>query len=52
MSRYRNKSLERFFRGDAAFANPEMYEFLETEHFFYAIRVKGNNLLHQQRSLL
>jgi len=46
--RYREQSVERFFRGDTAFANPELYEFLETEHFFYAIRLKGNNLLHQK----
>jgi len=46
--RYREQSVERFFRGDAAFATPELYEFLETEHFFYAIRLKGNNLLHQK----
>ena len=46
--RYREQSVERFFRGDAAFANPELYEFLETEHFFYAIRLKGNHLLHQK----
>lgn len=38
VSRYRGKSVERFFRGDAAFANPEIYEFLEEEHFGYAIR--------------
>jgi len=52
VSRYRDKSLERFFRGDAAFANPEMYEFLETEQFFYAIRLKDNNLLHQHIVLI
>ena len=48
MSRYREKSLERYFRGDAAFANPDIYEFLEEERFFYAIRLKGNNLLHKK----
>ena len=48
VSRYREQSVERFFRGDAAFATPELYEFLETEHFFYAIRLKGNHLLHQK----
>jgi hypothetical protein len=48
VNRYRNKLLERFFRGDAAFANPDIYEFLEKEQFFYAIRLKGNNLLHQK----
>ena len=47
VKRYRDQALERFFRGDAAFANPEIYEFLEAEHFCYAIRLKVNNLLHQ-----
>ena len=31
--RYRDQSVERFFPGDAAFANNEIYEFLEKEHF-------------------
>ena len=48
VSRYRDQSVERFFRGDAAFATPELYEFLEEEHFGYAIRLKGNSLLHQK----
>lgn len=44
MRRYRDKSLKPYFRGDAAFANPDIYEFLERERFYYAIRLKGNNL--------
>jgi hypothetical protein len=48
VSRYREKSVERFFRGDAAFAHPEIYEFLEEDHFGYAIRLKGNSLLHKK----
>ena len=44
---YRKKSVERYFRGDAAFANPAIYEFLEKERFFYTIRLKSNNLLHE-----
>ena len=47
VKRYRDHTLERFFRGDAAFATPELYEFLEEERFCYAIRLKENNLLHQ-----
>jgi hypothetical protein len=27
-ARYRNRKMRRFFRADAAFANPEVYEFL------------------------
>jgi len=44
--RYRNEHLIRYFRGDAAFANPDIYCLLETENYFYAIRLKGNNILH------
>ena len=47
VNRYRKKPVERYFRGDAAFANPAIYEFLEEERFFYTIRLKGNNLLHE-----
>ncbi len=36
---YRSKQLRRFFRGDAAFALPDIYEFLEAEGFGYAIRL-------------
>jgi hypothetical protein len=32
----------RYFRGDAAFANPEIYEFLEAEGYGYAIRLPTN----------
>ena len=44
--RYRNKTLRRYFRGDAAFASPEVYEFLEAEGFKYAIRLRANKVLH------
>ena len=33
VARYRNRTLRRYFRGDAAFASPEVYEFLEAEDF-------------------
>ena len=33
--RYRDKVERRFFRGDAAFALPDLYEFLETEGYKY-----------------
>jgi hypothetical protein len=37
-----------YFRGDAAFANPEMYECLEAEGMGYTIRLPANRvLLHQ-----
>ena len=45
VARYRKTVKRRFFRGDAAFALPELYEFLEAERFLYAIRLKSNALL-------
>jgi hypothetical protein len=38
IARYRSTVKRRYFRGDAAFANPEIYELLEAEGMGYAIR--------------
>jgi len=38
----------RRFRGDAAFANPEIYEFLEGEGIGYAIRLPANRVLQDK----
>jgi len=46
VERYRDQDLIRYFRGDAAFADPNIYCFLETEDYFYAIRLKANNILY------
>jgi hypothetical protein len=35
----------RFFRADAAFAIPNLYETLEAEDYFYAIRLRTNRVL-------
>ena len=32
---YRGYDILRFFRGDAAFANPKIYRYLEAEGYFY-----------------
>ncbi len=48
--RYRRRRLERYFRGDAAIANPEIYIYLESERFLYAIRIKGNAILREDLS--
>ena len=45
VARYRDKTLRRYFRGDAAFASPEVYQFLEAESFKYAIRLPANRVL-------
>jgi len=47
VERYRDQDLIRYFRGDAAFADPNIYCFLESEDYFYAIRLKGNNILYR-----
>ncbi len=48
VSRYRDFNIARFFRGDAAFANPNIYRYLEAEGCFYAIRLIGNPILHNK----
>jgi len=48
VARYRGQKLERFFRADAAFANPKMYEFLEKEEYLYAIRLPANDVLQRE----
>jgi len=47
VERYRHRTLQRFFRADVAFANPEVYEFLEAEGYRYAIRLPGNDVLER-----
>src|ERR687893_2302733 len=39
VARYRGKVKRLYFRADAAFAGPEIYEFLEAERFRYATRL-------------
>ena len=48
VARYRHKMKRRYFRGDAAFANPEIYVFLEAEADKYTIRLPTNAVLQQR----
>jgi hypothetical protein len=48
IERYRHLSIPKFFRGDAAFAIPELYCFLEAKQFSYAIRLKANAVLERE----
>ncbi len=43
--RYKGRKVRLYFRGDAAFASPEIYEYLEAEGFLYAIRLPKNQVL-------
>jgi Transposase DDE domain group 1 len=47
VARYRG-TVKRLFRGDAAFANPEIYEFLEAEGIGYTIRLPANSVLQDK----
>jgi DDE family transposase len=48
IARYRGSMKRLYFRGDAAFGNPEMYEFLEAERIGYAIRLPANRVLQDR----
>ncbi len=48
VARYRDGEMQRFFRADAAFANPKVYEFLEKEEYLYAIRLPANDVLQRE----
>jgi hypothetical protein len=49
IARYRQQGgLELYFRGDAGFAKPEVYEMLEAEDVGYAIRLPANAVLQER----
>src|SRR6267143_1493700 len=48
IARYRGTVKRLFFRGDAAFANPEIYEFIEAEGIGYTIRLPANSVLQDK----
>ena len=48
MARYQGKVSRIYFRADAAFAMPEVYEFLEAERIKYAIRLPANQVLQSR----
>jgi Transposase DDE domain group 1 len=48
IARYRERGIELYFRADAAFAKPEIYELLESEGIRYAIRLPANQVLQRR----
>src|SRR4051795_347161 len=52
IARYRGRGFVLYFRGDAAFAKPELYELLEAEGIGYAIRLPANRVLQERISHL
>src|SRR4030081_2388608 len=47
-ARYQGKVSRIYFRADAGFANPEVYEYLEAERIKYAIRLPANRVLQER----
>ena len=45
LARYERTGVRRYFRADAAFAKPEVYEYLEEWRVLYAIRLPSNEVL-------
>src|ERR687891_157559 len=48
VGRYRERGVDLYFRADAAFAKPEIYELLEAEDIRYAIRLPANQVLQRR----
>ena len=48
VNRYEHNKIRKYFRGDAAFAKPEIYEYLEGNGFLYAIRLPANEILYEK----
>src|ERR687883_1217384 len=48
IARYRDGVKRRYFRADAAFASPELYECLEAEGYGYVIRLPANAVLQKR----
>jgi Transposase DDE domain group 1 len=48
VARYRGTVKRIYFRGDAAFASPDIYEFLEAEGIGYTIRLPANRVLQEK----
>src|SRR6516164_9039164 len=48
VARYQGKVSRIYFRADAAFAMPEVYQFLEAERIKYAIRLPANQVLQSR----
>ena len=48
LSRYGATGVRRYFRADAAFAKPDIYEYLEERHVLYAIRLPCNEVLQRE----
>ena len=51
-ARYESSGVRRYFRADAAFAKPEVYEYLEERGFLFTIRLPANGVLYEKIDFL
>jgi hypothetical protein len=47
VERYKERKVRLYFRGDAAFASPDIYEYLESEGMLFVIRLPANKVLQE-----
>ncbi len=52
VERYLKLAVRLLFRADAAFAKPELYEYMESRHIGYAVRLPANDVLQKEISHL
>ena len=48
VKRYRETDKKLYLRGDAAFASPDVYEYLEDNSILYAVRISANQVLYRE----
>ena len=48
VERYLNMSVRLLFRADAAFAKPELYEYMEARRIGYAVRLPANEVFQRE----
>lgn len=48
VEQYKDLPIPKYFRGDAAFASPELYKYLEANGYRYVIRLKANAVLERE----
>jgi len=48
VKRYREMDKKLYLRGDAAFASPDVYEYLEDKGILYAVRLPANQVLSRE----
>ena len=51
VERYKEREIRLYFCGDAAFASPEIYDYLEAEGILYAIRLAANKVLQENPTM-